>query len=232
MTPYYEDNEAGIVIYHGDALLILPQLAWEGDELVVSDPPYGTGGWRRLAEGQGSNPSGTLVREAWDEGDTEWLCLVGTDAVMSFWPPARTTQLLVTAERAGFTKHRTLYMRKPDPKPLPGGRTRWSVEPIWVLSHDGFILTGGDDLYEACQPRKGRDRDATGHPYEKPLDVMKWLIAKTDRPTIVDPYMGSGTTLLAARIMGRRAIGIEQDEQWCQVAAKRLQQAVLPLGGL
>jgi site-specific DNA-methyltransferase (adenine-specific) len=120
-------------------------------------------------------------------------------------------------------------MRKRDPKPMPGGRTAWSVEPIWVLSRDGFVLMGGDDVYEASTPRLGRDTDATGHPYQKPLEVMEWLIGKTSSPLIIDPFMGSGTTLLAAKNLGRKAIGIENDEQWCDTVARRLAQEVLPL---
>lgn len=230
MRPYYDRD--GITIYHGKAEAVLPVLDWSAADLVVTDPPYGTGGWRRLESGQGDDPTASLVQEAWDAGDTDFLRLIGTDAACVFWPAARTRDLLNTAIDVGLTKHRTVYMRKPDPKPQVGGRIRWSVEPIWVLSRDGFVLyegEDGDDLFEAGTPRKGRDRNATGHPYEKPLKVMTWLLAKTDRKRIVDPYMGSGTTLVAARWLGMKAIGIEQEERWCHVAVQRLSQAILPL---
>lgn len=231
MEPYFVSPDGRVVLYCGDALEILPELDWRLGDMVVSDPPYGTGGWRRTESGQGDNPSGSLVREDWDDGAVGWLSAVDTDAVMTFWPAARTCALLIAADAAGLTKHRTLYMRKPDPKPLPGGRTRWSVEPIWVLSRDGFVLLGGDDMCEASTPRVGRDAGATGHPYEKPLRVMTWLIAKTSRQRIVDPFAGSGTTLVAAQMLGRQAVGIEADEHWCAVTARRLSQQVLPLGG-
>jgi site-specific DNA-methyltransferase (adenine-specific) len=58
---------------------------------------------------------------------------------------------------------------------------------------------------------------------------MKWLVSKTDRTRVIDPYMGSGTTLVASQIMQRKAIGIEIEERYCEIAAKRLQQSVLPL---
>jgi len=221
--PYYDDGK-GIQIYHGDCLEVLPTL--NDVDLVLTDPPYGTGGWRRTASGAGSNPAASLVQEEWDDGSTAWVALT-TAPIVTFWTASKTSHLLNAAIASGRTKHRALYMRKRDPKPMPGGRTRWSVEPVWVLSADGFLIYGGDDVIEVSTPRKGRDREATGHPYEKPLRAMTWLVSKTTAPTICDPFMGSGTTLLAAQLMGRRAIGIELDERYCEIAARRLQQEVM-----
>ncbi len=217
----------GVTIYHGRWEDILPALDLPANTLLVTDPPYGTGGWRRLTTGAGRNPSGSLIREDWDDGATDWLCAAQVEAVLAFWPPARTLQLLQAAKASGLDKHRCLYMRKRDPKPMPGGRTRWSVEPIWVLGREGFMLMGGDDVLEVSTPRLGRDADATGHPYEKPLDVMRWLLAKVPGRFVVDPFCGSGTTLVAAQYLGVPAIGIEQDIHWCEVAAQRLAQPTL-----
>jgi site-specific DNA-methyltransferase (adenine-specific) len=191
-------------LYNHNALDLLPRLVDRGVDLVLTDPPYGTGGWRRKASGQGGNPSGGLVQEDWDDGALGWLALLPPTvrAVGTFWPAAHTRALLVEADRLGLTKHRTLYLRKPDPKPLPGGRTRWSVEPIWVLS---------------------RDTEATGHPYQKPLKVMRWLLAKFPWATVVcDPFMGSGTTGVAVLEAGLAFIGCEADPRWYAVAETRL----------
>lgn len=231
MTPYYDDGR-GIVIYHGDAREILPTLEPGSVDLVLTDPPYGTGGWRRLEAGAGSNPSGSLVQEAWDDGALDWLSLVDAPVVATFWPAARTSLLLEAATARGLTKHRCIYWRKPDPKPLPGGRTRWSVEPIWVLSHDGFVLTGGDDMFEMSALRRGCNAEWAGHPYQKPVRLLCWGLAKFRAGLILDPFAGSGSTLVAAKRLGVRAVGVETEERYCEIAARRLSQEVMDFGGV
>lgn len=225
MTPYYQDDL--VTIYHGRWQDFGP--LWVGAlgaGVIVTDPPYGTGGWRRDASGQGSNPKASLVRETWDDGAVEWLD--GAVPAITFWPPARTWQLLSRANDVGLVKHRAVYWHKPDPKPQVGGRTRWSIEPVWVISHEGFLIYGDTDLYRESAIRTGRE-EATGHPYQKPESVMRWLVGKTRTGTVLDPFMGSGSTIAAAKSLGRSAIGIEQDEKWCEIAAQRCSQEVLGL---
>lgn len=223
MTLVY--NRAGVQLHFGDAREILPTLRLHPDTLVLTDPPYGTGGWRRDSSGAGSDPSARLTREAWDDGATDWLELVRpASVVMTFWSSGYCRHLLNAAAARGLSKHRTLYWRKPDPRPMPGGRTKWSVEPIWILTPDGFVMTGEDDCYEHSALRLGRDPEATGHPYQKPVKLLKWILAKSTNTPILDPFAGSGSTLVAAKALGRPAIGIEEDAKWIDVALCRLSQ--------
>lgn len=66
------------------------------------------------------------------------------------------------------------------------------------------------------------------HPAQKPLEVMRWAVSARPRWVVLDPFMGSGTTLRAAKDLNRKAIGIELDERYCEIAAKRMAQEVLP----
>lgn len=227
MRPYYE--EAGITIYHGDCREILPQLNASVD-LVLTDPPYGTGGRRRLESGQGSNPKSELRREAWDMPLVDWLADFPSVAWMLFWPSSRAKDLLTEANLREHPVHRQLFWRKLDPMPRPANQTRFSVEPIWLLSANGYCLKGGEDWFEASAPRDNRDADSTGHPYQKPIEVLRWLLNLTDAKAVLDPFMGCGTTLRAAKDLGRRAIGIEIEERYCEIAANRLRQSVMQFG--
>lgn len=225
MKPYYEDDY--VTILHGDCREILPVCG--RPYFVVTDPPYGTGGWRRAKAGAGADPTAQLIREDWDDGATDWLRLVPNAPIATFWPAGRAVHLLNMALEVGLTQHRACYMRKRDPKPVPGGRTRWSVEPVWLLGDHSFGPQG--DVLDVSTPREGRDNDATGHPYQKPIEAMTWLVAMVaEGCTVVDPFMGAGTTLVAAKTLGRKAVGIEKDERWCEKAAERCAQEVLDLG--
>jgi DNA modification methylase len=119
-----------------------------------------------------------------------------------------------------------LYMRKLDPKPQVQGRIGWSVEPVVCLAPEGFQLYGGTDWIEASAPRANRDTDASGHPYQKPLEVMAWLIAKVrGGGAICDPFMGSGTTGVACANLGRKFIGIEIEPKYFDIACERIAAA-------
>ena len=225
MTPYY--SHAGITIYHGDCRDVLPYV--EAD-VLVTDPPYGTGGRRRSVAGDGRNPSSSaVVREAWDNGDVSWLSAWGGDLGAVFFPGSRASVLLDEANAVGLTRHRLVYFRKLDPMPQPSGCAPFSTEPVWLLSRGAIPFRSASDQWTGSTPRDGRDADATGHPYQKPLGLLEWLIAALPGETILDPFMGSGTTLVAAKNLGRKAIGIEIEERDCEIAAQRLAQEVMPL---
>lgn len=198
MTPYYDHG--GITIYHGDARELLPNL---GADLLVTDPPYGINfaaqptKWQRRA---GKAP------EHWDSAAANWLVeYVGRFAAACIWggnylplPPSR-----------GW-----LIWLKPDAPPSMAG-----AELAWT--------TNDANVRVLSQSISATNHERVGHPTQKPLRVMAWTLESMPAGSVVDPFMGSGTTLRAAKNAGRRAIGIELEERYCEIAAKRLAQEVL-----
>ena len=103
-------------------------------------------------------------------------------------------------------------------------------EEIYVLG-DGFVgkRTSGVLYFISDRECNGIVRQRS-HPTEKPLALITELLSKSPG-TILDPFMGSGTTLVAAKALSRKAIGIEIEEKYCEIAVRRLAQEVLPLHG-
>jgi len=105
------------------------------------------------------------------------------------------------------------------------------MHPILYYGKDPFLQDG-----KGGRPNSLRDeqpnREVIDHPCPKPIKWMRWAVSRASREgeTILDPFMGSGTTLRAAKDLGRKAIGIELSERYCEIAVRRLQQSVLPLG--
>jgi len=219
--PYYEDG--GIALYHGDCREILPLLKRQSCHLVVTDPPYGVA-WR----------SGyRKVKFEVMKGDTDPGLAV----------EATKLALRVLAER----RHLYVFGRY-DWDGVNVGR---SAELIWDknamgLSHDrGAWSRSHEYITFLCSARpgeKGRggtparlrrgtvlrfgrvNGAAVRHPAEKPVGLLRELIESSSRmgETVLDYFAGIGSTLVAARLEGRRAIGIEIEERWCEMAAERL----------
>jgi site-specific DNA-methyltransferase (adenine-specific) len=202
MEPYYDHD--GITIYHGDCREVLPQL--EPVDLVLTDPPYGTG-WVRGGKSAGVFEA-VHEQPMWDIWKTDWIASLGVCKRAIFCPISKMKEL------DGIP----LYWRKTNPR--PGGPTR---EAIMVSPTPWAMLNWELSCYNG---------DASLHPCEKPMPVMRWLVVGLSHPghIILDPFMGSGTTLRAAKDLGRRAIGIEIEEKDCEIAAKRLAQEVLKFG--
>lgn len=211
--PYY--CEDGITIYCGDCREILPEI--EGD-VMVTDPPYGVGFAGKATKWHRARGGYTVP------DDPE----IGPEAILA---------ALSRVKRAAvFPGVRRMYDYPPPADvgcvfcPSGAGRGRW-----------GFTLFN-PILYYGKRPPKGPGMTpasiesfalagAEGHPCPKPLEWMTWLVERTSIPgeTVLDPFMGSGSTLVAAKLLGRRAIGIEIEERYCEVAVQRLAQGVLPL---
>ena len=219
VAPYYDDGDT--VIYHGDCRDIIPNLDFD---VIVTDPPYGMNyqsNRRRGTNRPAFMPGKTHPPVAADHDTTvrdAVLALTGEKPALVFgtWRvtrPAATRQLLIW-----------------DKGPSPGmGNLKmpWgpSHEDIYVLG-DGFVgKRGGSVLrYDGLM---SSDSNRPDHPTPKPEPLMIALIDKCPPGVILDPFLGSGTTLRAAKDLGRKAIGIELEEQYCEIAVSRLAQGVL-----
>jgi len=221
MTPYYEDG--GITLYHGDCREILPVLKRESCHLIVTDPPYGVA-WRgrdrkvNFEEMQGDRDPGLAVeatklalralvdgRHLYVFGRYDWA---GVNVGM----PA---ELIWDKNAMGLSGR--------------GGAWSKSHEYITFLcgARPGERGRGGapERLRRRTVLRFGRIGGvALRHPAEKPVGLLRELIESSSRmgETVLDYFSGIGSTLVAARLEGRRAIGIEIEERWCEAAAERL----------
>lgn len=204
MTPYYQAD--GITIYHGDCREILRHVT--GD-VMVSDPPYG------MAYQSGWNASSNVANDETPAARDWALELWGGKPALIFgrWSvprPASSRELLIW-DKGDWPGMGDLS--------LPWGP---STEEIYVLG-SGFVgKRRGQIVRDPKRPKAGGH-----HPTEKPIGLMEILIAACPPGVIVDPFMGSGTTLVAAKNLGRRALGIELEEKYCEIAVKRLAQQTL-----
>jgi DNA modification methylase len=217
MKPYYSDGL--VTLYHGDCL---EQLAWLAADVLVTDPPYGMSylsGWDSPDRAI-KNDSEVTIRDcalvAWGDKPA---------AVFGTWkePRPKTVRHLVVWD-----------------KTLGTGCGMGDLDAAWGNSHEEIYMLGtwkrGD---RARHPSVIQTRDGlrslsgkTGHPTPKPIGLMERVIAMAPSGTIADPFAGSGSTLIAARNLGRKAIGVELEEKYCEIIATRLSQQTFDLGAL
>jgi DNA modification methylase len=210
MTPYYE--QSGVTIYHGDCTEVIGQ--WEGIrtqtfDLLLTDPPYGVLADAGSAATRRSGGNKDDGRIAWDVA-----------------PSAETLARLMAISSTQMI----------------WGGWHLSLPPtfgylVWDKQIDGLNFGECEVCWtpQRFAPRIFRYR-AVGvdggklHPTQKPEALMRWCISRANNPrTVLDPFMGSGTTLVAAKRLGLTAVGIEREEKYCEIAARRLQQEALPL---
>lgn len=219
VEPYYD--QGGITIYCGDCLDVLPDLG--PVDLVLTDPPYGIGDRAKQTEKDriGKRRAGSNTWHPESDWDADLTLpnfqdgqLVGwfghwrkRAAVEAKYGPARCEIVWAKDTHVGppcpaAMRDERLWVFGPSFKPRRFETTVWEVPiiPTWDHRH---------------------------HKNEKPLALMRRAIGWLPGDTILDPFMGSGTTLVAAKLEGRSAIGIEISERYCEVAAKRLEQGVL-----
>lgn len=255
MQPYYDKD--GLRIFHGDCAEIIPTLFGQGIDLVVTSPPYNLGAspWPMLGHWKPGDSSGGRSKwrngsdagngvqygdhddsMPWDDYVSWQRCILGSlfDLIPDhgaifynhkprvvgarLWTPldlvpstAVLRQIVVWARPGGMNFNPTAFVP--------------THEWIMVLAKESFRLkskgvSGIGDVWSMAP-----DRNA--HPAPFPLELPKRAIEASGATVVLDPFMGSGTTLRAAKEMGIKGIGIEKDERYCEMAAERLSQGVL-----
>jgi DNA modification methylase len=211
--PYYQDDL--VTLYHGDCL---EELAWLEADVLITDPPYGVS-WKGLSNyeeegGQrwGGGISGDKNAMVRDKSLAVWGDR--PSIVFGSWRVARpkgTNQLLVW------------WKRGQNPGPL-NAAFMTQHEEIYVLGK-GFKKTS-PPMRSVIETRESRATEVSriGHPTPKPIGLMETLIERCPAGAVADPFAGSGATLIAARNLGRKAIGVELEEKYCEIIATRLSQ--------
>lgn len=222
MKPYYEQD--GVALYHADCREVLPELS---ADLVVTDPPFGTqglgGGYgRRQLHSVNGRDGRTIANDADLSVFREaWPAIVATLSnayALVFYAARRTPEFCGIV---GDTWAGEIVWDKQQPG--LGYTVRYQHESIAVLKI-GEPGTPEDAIISV--QRFGRT-DVVSHPHEKPVGLIKSLLRLQPNGVVLDPFSGVGTTLVAAKLEGRKAIGIEIEERYCEISAKRLAQGVL-----
>lgn len=209
MKPYYEEDNGNIQIYCGDCLDILPSFPEKSVDLVLTDPPYG------------------VQKVNWDSDLPPIKVWENTKRIMK-----DNASILVF----GGIK------RMPEVIEMLGGKFNYQWVFVWYKSNASqFGKTGYSKLDIALWYAKGiavaknkkldiiidpiiPSKNNFGHPTPKPIKVIKHIIEclSNEDDVILDPFLGSGTTAVAAKELGRKCIGIEISKEYCDIAIKRL----------
>lgn len=209
-VPYYDAE--GVTIYHGDCRKIVPHLG--RFDLLLTDPPYGIGkdGQKRSTGGHGGRKAHEF--RGWDkERPSAWvlqMLLESSDKQIIWGGNYFADVLPATMKWLVWDK---------------GQRINQSDGELAYTSMEGALRILTMNRVELML-------DGAEHPTQKPEKLMRWCIEQAgDVQTILDPYAGSGTTGRAAKDLGKTCVLIEREERFCEIAARRLAQSVLSLGG-
>jgi len=233
MKPYYEHG--GIQIFHGDCREVIPQLPGPV-HAVLTDPPYNVG--FKYASYVDSLPEDEYLlwlAEIWRDCEK-----AGALDIMWFWQGIRVAngQARAILPSGWRIHHLAAWFKKEFAGDMwKGGHPAFTWEPIvWAASSDPRAAKfsgprGGHEGRDGLVDISSRhDKDAKGHPCNKTFRVVKAVCGWLEASTVIDPFCGSGTTLSAAKKLGKSAIGIEIEEKYCEIAAKRLSQEVFNFG--
>lgn len=219
-TPYYADE--AVTLYHGDCREVTE---WLMADVLVTDPPYGTEsvGWD-VSYGRGQNrrhgrsdlAPGVIANDATGATRDTALALWGARPALVFGSPRRPEPPGEWVDRLVWDKTRL---------GMNAGPWRYRHETVFVTA--GFVRTS-----DAASSVMTSFPEQADHIHGKPLGLMVELVGAAPPGVVADPFAGSGTTLVAAKRLGRKVIGVELDERYCEIASKRLAQGALDFGGV
>ena len=211
--PYYQDDL--VTLYHGDCLT---ETAWLAADVLVTDPPYGIA-WKQSRNKRANSQAHAGIQNDHDTSMRDKALLLWGDlpgAVFGSWrapaPPCVQTLVWRKPIDAGVVGSVTGFRLDTELIFLTGKWPKRTSSTSSVLTTDG-----------------GKNRYLVGHPHGKPVSLMQQIVAVTTG-VVADPFSGGGTTLVAAKSLSRRAIGVELDEQYCELIAKRLSQQAFDFG--
>jgi site-specific DNA-methyltransferase (adenine-specific) len=213
MKPYYQDD--WVTLYHGNCLEITD---WLEADVLVTDPPYGQSYKSNMNRGNRQNWHDAI------KGDDD---VTVRDNALTLWGDEKAGLVFGTwkVEKPKQTKQTVIWDKTPcgfmGDLSIPFGSAH---EEIYCIGKNGWTGTRESSIINVQMLMSG-DANRPDHPTPKPIGLMERLIAKTEG-VIADPFAGSGATLLAARNLGRKVIGIELEEKYCELIAKRLSQQV------
>ena len=242
MKPYYE--HAGITIYHGDSCEVLPAVRHSVERMsLVTDPPYS------LPDHYGVNasPKGTRVMK-FDFNKSGKSTPVVLEILELAFPKVNSFHVFCSdkqygeisqiPQRLGFVVKPWVWVKKVHPPAAPGNWWPSGFELAMYGFKSGAWFgdenTSRSNVYVSDTYRHGiRASEKVDHPTQKWLPMISHIVSSIVQPdgVALDPFMGSGTTLRAAKDLRRQAVGIEIEERYCEIAAKRMGQEVLDFHG-
>lgn len=222
--PYYSDDL--VTLYHGDCL---ERLEWNCADVLVTDPPYGIS--VESKKGKYLGPSSQLRSRNVISGDSS---VEVRDAALHVWGRSKPQVVFGTWRMPRPTRvdHRLIWHKA-------GGAPGAANMPFMLQDEEIYIAGNGfvsssPPMRSVITTRESRSAEVTrvGHPTPKPIGLMEVLIGRCPPGVIADPFAGSGATLVAARNLSRKVIGVELEERYCELIAKRLSQQAFDFGEL
>ena len=222
MTQHYYQDEH-VTLWHGDCLT--EHREWLDADILVTDPPYGMA---YRAGGLHSDRSTRIGAEQSIAADQD---TAARDAALELW--GARPAVVFGAWRFPLTQkvtHRLIWYKT-------GRQPGVSPHPWYPVDEEIYLLGGGwvgrpTPTVLVSHEQRSLEPAKIGHPTPKPIALMETLVGKCPPGVVADPFAGSGATLVAVRNLGRKAVGVELEERYCEVIAKRLAQDVLDFGAL